>query len=96
MSDSVIEAPSTSNWRFILGCGLCLSSLHLCWIFLIFLGWAQPVMDYIFKIHMLNSPFQIQPFSLGYAAQLIAITFAIGCFYGLVFVLIKRLLLSSR
>ena len=96
MSNTVDNKSSLSYWKVAIGFGLGLSSLHLCWVVLIFLGWAQPVMDYIFKIHMLNAPFQIQPFNLSYAAQLIAITFAVGCFYGLVFVLIKRLLWSSR
>jgi len=72
--------------------GLCLSSLHLSWIVLILLGWAQPLMDFIFKLHMLNSPFQVQPFSIGLAVSLVIITFVIGAFYGLVFVLIKNLM----
>jgi len=72
--------------------GLCLSSLHLSWIVLIILGWAQPLMDFIFKLHMLNSPFQVQPFNLGLAVSLVIITFIIGAFYGLVFFLIKNLL----
>ncbi len=72
--------------------GLCLSSLHLSWIVLILLGWAQPLIDFVFKLHMLNSPFQVQPFDLGLAVSLVLITFVIGAFYGLVFVLIKNLL----
>jgi len=72
--------------------GLCLSSLHLSWIVLILLGWAQPLMDFIFQLHMLNSPFQVQPFSIGLAVSLVIITFVIGAFYGLVFVLIKNLM----
>jgi hypothetical protein len=72
--------------------GLCLSSLHLSWIVLILLGWAQPLMDFVFKLHMLNSPFQVQRFDLGLAVSLVLITFVIGAFCGLVFVLIKNLL----
>lgn len=72
--------------------GLCLSSLHLSWIILILIGWAQPLMDFIFKLHMLNSPFQVQPFSIGLAVSLVIITFVIGAFYGLLFVLIKNLM----
>ena len=47
-------------------------------------------MDFIFKVHMLNSPFQVQPFNLSYAMTLLAITFGIGMFYGAVFHFIKR------
>jgi len=32
-------------------------------------------MDFIFKLHMLNSPFQVQPFKISLALGLISITF---------------------
>ena len=70
--------------------GFCLASLHFCWALLVALGLAQPLMDFIFKLHMLNSPFLVQPFSLSLAAGLIGITFLIGCFYGAVFHFIKK------
>lgn len=70
--------------------GFCLASLHFCWALLVALGLAQPLMDFIFKLHMLNSPFLVQPFSLSLAAGLISITFLIGCFYGAVFYFIKK------
>ncbi|MFZ4379972.1 MAG: hypothetical protein ACOYN1_09470 [Polynucleobacter sp.] len=69
--------------------GLCLSSLHFCWVMLVALGWAQWLLDFIFKLHMLNSPFQVQVFDPLLALGLIAITFFIGCFYGAIFYLIK-------
>lgn len=70
--------------------GFCLSSLHFLWVILIWLGIAQPLLDFIFKLHMLNSPFQVQPFNLSFAVGLIGITFLIGCFYGALFFLIKN------
>lgn len=70
--------------------GLCLASLHLTWIVLVLLDWAQPLMDFIFKLHMLNSPFQIQAFNWEHASSLIAITFAIGALYGLIFHIIQN------
>ena len=69
--------------------GLCLSSLHFCWVVLIGLGWAQPILDFVFKLHMLNSPFQVQTFNLALAIGLIGLTFLIGCFYGALFYFIK-------
>lgn len=72
--------------------GLSLASLHLFWVLIVASGWAQPLLDWIFKLHMLSSPFQVQPFNLGFAATLLAITFAIGCFYGAVFELIRKLI----
>ncbi len=70
--------------------GLCLASIHFFWAILVALGWAQPLMDFIFKLHMLNSPFQVQPFSGMLALGLIIITFLIGFFYGLIFYLVKN------
>lgn len=69
--------------------GLSLASLHLCWVLIVASGFAQPLLDWIFKLHMLSSPFQVQPFSAGLAAMLLLITFLIGCFYGAVFELIR-------
>lgn len=65
--------------------GLCLSSLHLIWVVLIALGLAQPLTDFIFKLHMLNSPFQVQPFSWMLALGLLMFTFSVGAFGGLLF-----------
>jgi hypothetical protein len=70
--------------------GLSLASLHFTWVVLILQGWAQPLMDFIFKLHMLNSPFQVQIFNWGLALSLIAVTFVIGAFYGFIFYLIKN------
>ena len=70
--------------------GISLASLHLVWITIIATGFAQNLIDWIFKLHMLNSPFQIQPFNFGYAATLLLLTFLIGCFYGGVFELIRN------
>ena len=74
--------------------GLCLAALHSCWVILIYLGWAQPLMDFNFKLHMLTPPFQVQPFDEILALGLISITFLIGCFYGAVFYLIKYLIVK--
>lgn len=70
--------------------GFGLASLHLCWAILVALGWAQLVIDFIFKLHMLSSPFQVQPFELPLALGLIGITFLVGCFYGIVFFVVKN------
>jgi hypothetical protein len=69
--------------------GISLSSLHFFWVVLVASGWAQPLLDFIFKLHMLNSPFQVQVFSPLLASGLIGITFLFGFFYGALFYLIK-------
>ena len=68
-----------------------LSSLHFAWLVLVYMGIAQMVMDFIFKIHMLNSPLQIQPFEWSYAFLLIAITFSVGALYGWLYSVIQKL-----
>ena len=70
--------------------GLCLSSLHFFWAIVVALGWAQPLLDLVFMLHMLSSPFQVQPFNLLFAMGLIGLTFLAGCFYGAMFYLFKN------
>ena len=77
-------------FQFSIISGFSLSSLHIFWALLVALGWAQLVMDFIFKLHMLNSPFQVQPFELTLALELIGVTFLVGCFYGIVFFVVKN------
>ena len=79
-----------SLFRTTLIGGLCLSSLHFCWVILVALGIAQPLLDLVFKLHMLNSVFQVQPFNVVYALGLLCITFLIGCMYGALFYVIKN------
>ena len=82
---------NTSNMcKSTLAWGIGLSSLHFFWILLVAAGWAQSVIDFIFKIHMLSSPFQIQPFSFLFSVQLLLITFLIGMVFGSFIQFIKR------
>ena len=76
--------------KYILVWGLGLSSLHFLWILLVAAGWAQSVIDFIFKIHMMNSPIQVQPFSFIFSIQLLLITFLIGMAYGVFIHYLKR------
>lgn len=85
-------ATSYSPLKTALIGGLTLSALHACWVMLVASGWAQPILDFVFKLHMLNSPFIVQPFSLLLSLELIALTFVVGAFYGIVFSLIRKLI----
>lgn len=83
---------SDSAFKTALIGGLTLSALHACWIILVALGWAQILLDFVFKLHMLNSPFIVQPFSILLSAELLLLTFSIGAVYGILFSLIRNLL----
>lgn len=84
-----------SLFRTSLVGGLFLASLHTCWVILVALGAAQPLLDFIFKLHMLNPPFHVQAFDFALAMELIGITFLIGCFYGAIIYIIKSKFISK-
>jgi hypothetical protein len=86
---------SESLKNIVLGAVL-LSSLHFLWLVLIYMGMAQVVIDFIFKIHMLNSPLQVQQFEWSYALLLIAVTFSAGAMYGWLYSVIKKSVTRSE
>jgi hypothetical protein len=90
-SEEVFMSSSKCLFSYALIGGLCLASFHFFWVIIVYLGFAQPLLDFIFKLHMLNSPFIVQPFSLVLAVQLIIITFLIGAFYGAIFSVVRKL-----
>lgn len=69
--------------------GLCLASIHLVWATLVAVGWAQALIDFVFRLHMLSTPFQVQAFDPKLAIGLIGFTFIIGCLCGALIHIIK-------
>lgn len=65
--------------------GLFLGLFHLFWAVLVAIGLAQPLMDFVFKIHLLNNPYVVAPFDLTLAIMLVVITFIIGYILGVIF-----------
>ncbi len=59
--------------------------VHLVWSFLVGVRWAQPFLDFIFGIHMIQNPYIVQSFSFGKALALIVVTAIVGYIVGLVF-----------
>ena len=61
-----------------------MGGFHLCWSFLVLLGGAQPLMDFIFWAHMIRPVYFIQRFDLAAAATLVVLTTGFGYLSGLV------------
>ncbi|HBA45546.1 hypothetical protein A2W67_00205 [Candidatus Nomurabacteria bacterium RIFCSPLOWO2_02_40_28] len=59
--------------------------MHLVWGVFIALGFAQPWMDFVYKMHFLNNPFTVMPFDLMRILGLVVIAFVMGYIVGYVF-----------
>ena len=55
---------------------------HLCWSFLVAVGWAQVAADFIFWIHFIKPVYVVEPFAIGRAAILLVVAAAIGFVFG--------------
>ena len=64
--------------------GLFMGLFHLLWVILVAIGLAQPLMDFVFKIHLMNNPFVINSFDFVLAIELVVFTFVIGYISGVV------------
>jgi len=61
---------------------------HLCWSMLVAIGWAQPVIDFVFWMHFIKPIYMIEPFELVRATILICATTIIGFVAGSVIALV--------
>ena len=65
--------------------GVFISGWHVLWSILIILGAAQPLLDFIFWIHMISNPYQITGFNLTQSVILILVAFVVGYVGGWIF-----------
>lgn len=65
--------------------GALLGGWHFLWAILVAVGWAQPLINFVFWIHFIQPIYVIGPFHAHVAAILIAVTAAIGYTIGYIF-----------
>lgn len=68
-----------------LALGVLLGGWHFLWSLLVALGWAQAVADFIFWMHFIKPIYVIEPFVIGRAAILVAVTAVLGYVVGYCF-----------
>jgi hypothetical protein len=57
---------------------------HMIWSVLVLIGWAQPILDFVFWAHMIKPVYCVKPFDPMAAVMLIVITAVIGYIFGFV------------
>lgn len=55
---------------------------HLLWSLLVAFGLAQPLLDWIFELHMISPPYMVLPFSFSSASMLVVVTTVFGYVVG--------------
>jgi thiamine transporter ThiT len=79
-----------------LATGIVLGLWHLTWAVLVALTWAQPVMDFVLRIHFIQPFLHIQAFDLATAASLVFVTALVGFVIGAVLALAWNQLHSAN
>ena len=67
---------------------LLLGGFHFFWALLVATRLAQPLSEFLFRIHFIRPVYVIEPFQLGVAALLVAVTTAVGALVDWAFELI--------
>ena len=68
-----------------LALGGTLAIVHFFWSAMVAVGWAQPAINWVFRLHFIQPPYTITSFVWMYALGLIVMTFVIGYVIGWVF-----------
>ncbi len=71
--------------KFGLVLGSFAAFVHLVWAVLVALNWAQPLSDFVHRMHFLNNTMSVMPFDFGRALLLIVIAFVMGNVVGNIF-----------
>ena len=72
----------TKPGKFGLVIAALISGWHLVWVALVAVGWAQPLINFIFWAHMIRPVYTVGPFDALAAGALLVITFFSGYVFG--------------
>lgn len=79
---------SLSPHKTGLALGGLLAIWHAAWSFLVALGLAQFLIDWVFRFHFISPPYRILPFDAVFALCLVIVTSIAGYIFGSVFAII--------
>lgn len=74
-----------NKFKVGLALGGFVSFLHVIWSILVATNYAKPLTDFIFKVHMMQSPLIINEFDWRLSVSLIIITAIVGFVVGFIF-----------
>ncbi len=62
--------------------GALIGGWHFVWSLFVGIGWAQPIIDFIFWAHMIKPVYLVKPFDPTAAVTLIVLTAVLGYMFG--------------
>ena len=68
-----------------LALGAMIALVHAVWAMMVFLGVAQPWLDWVLMLHSLTNPYAVLPFDLVRSLTLVGTTFVVGYAVGWIF-----------